>query len=125
MVQSKEEQRHELNSGAWGMPVLLGTPPMAILTELNGTLLESMATAQKEWSEFLHRRIKEDVAVFRELMHSRSLADMHQIYSQYLKTAVEQYRQQSERVAQRGQSVAQHLADSADPAAQERARARH
>jgi len=124
MVQSKEEQRHELNS-AWGMPVLLGAPPMAILTELNGTLLESMATAQKEWSEFLHRRIKEDVAVFRELIHSQSLADMHQIYSQYLKTAFEQYRQQSERVAQRGQSVAQHLAESTDPAAQERARARH
>ena len=124
MAQSKEE-RQEFNSVAWGMPPIFSTPPMAILAELNGTLLESVANAQKEWSDFLHRRIREDVAMSRQLMRCHSLADMHQVYSQYFKTALEQYQEHSERVVQRGQSVAQHLAETAEQTTQERARARH
>ena len=70
--------------------------------------------AQKEWADFVHRRIKEDVAVSRQLMQCHSLADMHQIYSQYFAKAFEQYHQQSTKVVQRGQSMAEHLAEAAE-----------
>ena len=43
----------------------------------------------------LHRRIKEDVAVLRQLMQCRSPADMHRVYSDYFETAFEQYQEQS------------------------------
>ena len=34
-------------------------PPLfAIVTEMNGTLLETMATAQKEWANFVDRQSK-------------------------------------------------------------------
>ena len=39
---------------------------LAIFAEMNGTLLESVATAQKDWADFVDRRIKEDVAVSRD-----------------------------------------------------------
>jgi hypothetical protein len=48
------------------------------------------------------------------LMQCHSLADMHQIYSQYLAKAFEQHQQQSTKVVQRGQSMAEHLAETAE-----------
>jgi cation transport regulator ChaB len=84
------------------------------------SFLESFATAQKDWMDFMHRRIKEDVAVSRQLMR-----EMHQIYSQYLQTAFEQYQTQSEKMVERGESMAQHLAETTEAAAKEGARARH
>jgi phasin protein len=97
---------------------------LAIFAEMNGTLLESMATAQKDWADFMHRRIKEDVAVSRQLIQCHSLADMHQIYSQYFTKAFEQYQQQSAKVVQRGQSMAEHLGDTNENG-KETGRARH
>jgi hypothetical protein len=98
---------------------------MAILTEMNGTLLESVATAQKDWADFMHRRIKEDVAASRQLMQCHTLAEMHQVYSQYLQKAFEQYQQQSRKVVKRGESTAQDLAEATDTGIKEGARARH
>ena len=103
---------------------MLQTPLFAIVAEMNGTLLETMATAQKEWANFVDRRIKEDVAVLRQLMQCRSPADMHRVYSDYFETAFEQYQEQSARVVQRGQSIAEHLAETGDNR-KEAARSRH
>ena len=75
--------------------------------------------------DFVHRRIKEDVAVSRQLMRCHSVAEMHQIYSQYFQTAVEQYQKQSEKVVERGESMAQHLAETTEASAKEGTRARH
>src|SRR4029077_11877573 len=63
MQQAKAEQRRSLNSfaGMGAMPTALHNPMMSIFAEMNGTLLESAATAQKDWMDFVHRRIKEDV----------------------------------------------------------------
>jgi Phasin protein len=128
MPQSKEERNQPLssfmNSSAWGTHPMMQMPMVAILAEMNGSLLESAAMAQKEWADFLHRRIKEDVAVSRQLMQCHSLADMHQIYSQYFAKAFEQYQQQSTKVVQRGQSMAEHLAETAENG-KETARPRH
>ena len=63
MPQSKEERNQQLNSFGWGVQPMMHTPMLAIFAEMNGTLLESVATAQKDWADFMHRRIKEDVAV--------------------------------------------------------------
>jgi hypothetical protein len=107
------------------MPTMMQNPMMTILAEMNGSFLESVATAQKDWMDFVHRRIKEDVAMSRELMRCQSLPEMHQVFSHYFQTAFEQYQKQSQRVVERGESVAQHLTETAEAAAKESARARH
>jgi hypothetical protein len=127
MAQAKNAQRHAMNpmAGMVGMQPIMQNPMMAILAEMNGSFSESVATAQKDWVDFVHRRIKEDVAVSRQLMRCQSLAEMHQIYSHYLRTAFEQYQKESEKVVQRGESMAQHLAETTEAAVKEGARARH
>lgn len=122
MPQSHEERNQPLN---WFLPSpIMQTPLFAIVAEMSATLLEAVATAQKEWANFVERRIKEDVAFLRQLIQCRSPAEMARVYADYLQEAFEQYQEQSTRVVQRGQSIAEHLAESAEDK-KEAARSRH
>jgi hypothetical protein len=126
MAQSKEERGHLGNSFMGvGLTPTFANPMLTILADMNATFLEGLATAQKDWADFVQRRTREDVAVTRQLLKSHSLADMHQIYSQYLQTAFQQYRDQSEKVVQRSESIDQHLAETTEASTKEAARARH
>jgi hypothetical protein len=106
----------------WPLRPILSTPLFAVLTDINGKLLETAASVQKDWAEFMHRRVREDIAVSQQLMSCKSLGDMQQIYSQYLQTALEQYREQSERAVQRGRATAAGLAQTFESGARETAR---
>ena len=124
MTEVRHEQRTSVNSFAWPMPSMLpGNPLVAVATDVNGKLLESVASAQKEWVEFVHRRIKENLAASQRLLNCKSLTDVQEVYSQYLLTAFEHYREQSEKVVQTGKSMTEGLvqttASRADEIAQQ------
>ena len=123
MAQAKDDRTQMAN--AFGMPTPFINPMITIFTDLSGTLVEVLATAQRDWVDFVQRRIREDVAVTRHLLNCHSLADMHQVYSQYLQAAFQHYREQSEKVVRRSESVAQHLAETAEGDAKESTRVRH
>ena len=126
MAEARDGQRIGANSFTRPMPLVAGNPLFAAVTDMNGKLLESVAGAQKDWAEFVHRRVKEDIAASQQLMSCQSLTDMQEVYSQYLRNMFEQYREQSERVVQRGKSMTEELASSMKLGAEETAqRARH
>jgi len=126
MAQSKQEPMQIGNAAsAWTMAPAFANPMLMMLADMNGVYMEGLVTAQREWAEFLQRRVREDMAVTRQLLNCHSLADMHQVYAQYLQTAFQQYREQSEKVAQRGESIAQHLTDTTAATAKDVDRARH
>jgi hypothetical protein len=127
MPHTKESLRQTTNSfaGMVAMPHIVLNPMLTMLAEMNGSFLNTLLTAQKDWMDFVHHRIKEDVAVSRKLMRCQSLPEMQQIYSQYCQTAFEQYQEQSEKVVERGETMAQRLAETAEMAAKEGVRARH
>ena len=109
MVEARNGSARGANSLTWPMPSVAGNPLFAMVTDTNGKLLESMARLQKEWAEFVHRRVKEDIAASQQLMNCQTLADVQQVYSQYFRTAFEQYQMQSERAVQRGKAVTEEL----------------
>jgi len=122
MAHSKQEAGHLPNSLA-SMPVAFNNPVLTIFANMSGTVLEALATAQKDWAEFMQRRIREELAVRRQLLNCHSLAEMHLAYAHYLQTALKQYQEQSERLAQRGQAGAQHLAAAVEGNAKDAERA--
>jgi len=126
MAHANESPRHSTNAFAWAMPPFFGAPFMSLLADFNGKILESVAGAQKEWADFMTRRIREDVTVSQQLIGCQSFADLQDVYCNYLRKAVDQYQQQSLRALHRGQSAAEELADTAEPRARESAQsARH
>jgi cation transport regulator ChaB len=122
---ARDGQRAATNSFAWAVPSVATNSVFAVITEINGKLLESAAHVQKDWAEFVHRRVTEDIAVSQRLINCQSLADMQQIYSQYFQTAFEHYREQSERVVQRGNSMTEAVAQSMASKVRESEPARH
>ena len=114
---ARDGQRVAANSFAWAMPLAAGNPWFAVVTDVNGKLLESAARVQKDWAEFVHLRVKEDIAVSQRLMNCQSLGDMQQIYSQYFQTAFEHCREQSERAIQRGKSTTEAVAECMESSA--------
>ena len=112
MAEARDGQRNGGNSFAWSMPPVAGNPLLAVMTDINGKLLESVANAQKDWAEFVHRRVKEDIAASHQLMNCQSLTDIQEIYSQYLRRVFAQCREHSERLVQRGKSMTEELAQT-------------
>jgi hypothetical protein len=110
----------------WAVPPFMGTTMMSLLTDINGKVLQDIASAQKEWADFVHRRINEDVAVSRQLISCQSLADMHEVYSRYLRIAFDQYQEQSQRAVRRARAARDELVETAEARARDAApRARH
>src|SRR5262245_62161883 len=105
MAEARNGEWTGANFFAWPMPPVAGNPLFGIVTDINGKLLEGAANAQKDWAEFLHRRVQEDIAASRRLMNCQSLSEMQVIFADYVRDAFEQYRQQSERAVERGKSV--------------------
>jgi hypothetical protein len=99
------------------MPPVAGNPLLAVMSDINGKLLESVANAQKDWAEFVHQRVKEDIAASHQFMNCQSLTDMQEIYSQYLQTVFAQCREHSERLVQRGKSMTKELAQTMESSA--------
>ena len=120
MAEVRHEQRASVNSFAWPMPSMLpGNPLLAVATDVNGKLLESVASAQKEWVDFVHRRVKENLAASQRLLNCKSLTDVQEVYSQYLLTAFEHYREQSGKIVQTGKSMTEGLAQTMESRAGE------
>ena len=120
MAEVRHEQRTSVNSLAWPMPSMLrGNPLLAVATDVNGKLQESVASAQKEWVDFVHRRIKENLAASQRLLSCKSATDVQEVYSQYFLTAFEHYREQSEKVVQTGKSMTEGLGQTMEPRADE------
>jgi len=104
MGEARNGQRTSASLLTWPMPPVAGNPLFAIVTDINGKLLEGAASAQKDWAEFVHRRVQEDIAASRRLMNCQSLGEMQEIYADYVRAAFEQFREQSERVVRKGVS---------------------
>jgi hypothetical protein len=99
--------------------MLPGNSLLTVAADVNGKWLESVASAQKEWVDFVHRRIKENVAASQRLLNCKSLTDVQDAYSEYLLTAFEQYREQSEKVVKTGKSMTEGLAQTMESRAGE------
>jgi hypothetical protein len=112
MAEARDGQRAAANSLTWPMPPGAGNAVFAVVTDINSKLLRNVASAQKDWAEFVHRRVVEDIAASQRLMNCQSLTDVQDIYSGYLQTAFEQYRKQYERIVESGKSMTEELARS-------------
>lgn len=102
MATARDRENTGANSFMWQAPSATTAPLLALLTDVNGKLLESVAGAQNDWADFVHRLIKEDIALSQQLMTCRSFADAQEIWAQYLRTALDQYGEQSEKAVKRG-----------------------
>ena len=86
-------------------------PALAAMAELNGRLYEGIAAMNREWTSFLNKRLKEDMAVPEQLAACKSVQDMYRVYTDYFQAACSHYQSGFEQIAKCGRSIAEDTFD--------------
>jgi Phasin protein len=82
-------------------------PALTAMAEANTKLYESIAAANREWTSFLNRRLKEDLAVPQQLAACKNLPDLYRVYAQFFQNACSQYQLGLEQMTKLGRSMAE------------------
>lgn len=85
-------------------------PAFAAAAEFNSKLYESAARFNAEWTQFLNRRLQEDLAIPQRLAACRSPQEAQQVWVDYWKTALGQYQDEMGRFAKMSETLAQQAA---------------
>lgn len=68
----------------------------------SAAIVSSLTVVQRELSDFIAARIRQDMDTQRELMRCKSFADMQVLQSRYVRTAVDQYAAEATRLVRLG-----------------------
>jgi hypothetical protein len=82
------------------------------MAEFNGQLFERAAALNVEWTKFLSRRFKEDMALPERLTASKSAQEAQDIYVDFWTTTLKEYQEEFVRLAQMGQHVTREAASN-------------
>jgi hypothetical protein len=84
----------------------LNRPALAAMAQVNGKVYENLAAMNKNWADFLNRRLKEDLDVARQLAGCKSVPEVYGFWADYLQTAVSDYRTELEQMSKLGKTLA-------------------
>jgi hypothetical protein len=65
-------------------------PALATMAEMNTRLYESISAVNQEWTAYVNRCLKEDLAVPQQLAECKNLPDLYRLYAQFFQTACSQ-----------------------------------
>jgi len=85
---------------------------LTAMSELNRQLFERAAAFNMEWTQFLARRFKEDMALPQHLTACKSAQEAQDIYVDFWTTALREYQEEFVRLAQMGQHVTREAASN-------------
>ena len=104
-------EKTDTDAGNWTMPlgveamIQMQRPTLSAMAQVNTRLYESIAAANREWSSFVNRRLKEDLAVPQQLAECRTPQDLFRVYAQFFQNACSQYQSGLEQMTKFSQSI--------------------
>ena len=101
----------------------LNRPALSVMAEVNGRVYENLATLNKSWIAFVNRRLKEDLAMPKQLAECRTMQDMYSVYADFFQTAMTDYQSEFEQMSKLGKSIAEETAQAVQTRLEEGARA--
>jgi hypothetical protein len=90
----------------------LNRPALSVMAEVNGRVYENLASLNKSWIAFVNRRLKEDLAMPKQLAGCRTVQDMYSVYADFFQTAVTDYQSEFEQMSKLGKSIAEETAQA-------------
>jgi Phasin protein len=100
----------------------LNRPALSVMAEVNGRVYENLATMNKAWVAFVNRRLKEDLAMPKQLAECRTVQDMYSVYADFFQTAMTDYQSEFEQMSKLGKSIAEETAQAVQTRLEEGAR---
>jgi hypothetical protein len=84
----------------------MNRPALTAMAQVNGKVYENLAAMNKSWAEFVNRRLKDDLGVASQLATCTSMQDFYGLYTEYLQTAMSDYRAEIEEMSKLGKTLA-------------------
>jgi len=84
----------------------LNRPALTAMAQVNGKVYENLVAMNKNWAEFLNRRLKKELGVPKQLAACKSLPEMYSVYADYFQTAVADYQTEFEEMSKLGKTLA-------------------
>jgi hypothetical protein len=100
-------------------------PAISAMAEVNTRMYESIAAANREWASFINQRLKDDLAMPRQLAECKNLQDLYRVYAQFFQNACSQYQSGLERMMKLSQSITEAAVQSLQSRSGEAAQTKH
>jgi len=84
----------------------LNRPALTAMAQMNGKVYDGLATLNKNWVAFVNRRLKEDLAMPKQLAACKSVQDMYGVYTEFFQNAYADYQAEFEQMTKIGKSLA-------------------
>jgi hypothetical protein len=84
----------------------LNRPALTAMAQVNGKVYENLATINKNWVNFVNRRLKEDMAMPKHLAECKTVQEMYGVYADFFQTAYSDYQSEFEQMTKLGKSLA-------------------
>jgi hypothetical protein len=84
----------------------INRPALAAMAQVNGRVYDSLAMFNRNWVDFINRRLKEDLGVPRQLAACKSVQEMYSVYADFFQTALSDYRSEFEQMSKLGRTLA-------------------
>jgi hypothetical protein len=105
-------------NGFLPMPLPLGfealmeinRPALTAMAQVNGKVYDNLAAFNRNLATFINRRLKEELAMPRNLAGCKTVQDMYGVYSEFFQTAVADYQSEFEQMTKLGKSLAEDTA---------------
>lgn len=93
-------EKHDDQTAAFGAPFLTA------MVDVNRALFEQAVNVNKEWTGYLHRCLNESVHTSQALMSANSTRSVVEIWSNYVRTMSDDYRDQFNSLARGNETLA-------------------
>jgi Phasin protein len=84
----------------------MSRPALTALADLNVRVYENLAAMNKEWTGYIDRRLKEDLAMPQQIASCKSVPEMYGVYFEYFQKAVAHYQEELEQLARLTKTLA-------------------
>ena len=81
-------------------------PALAAMAQMNGKVYDGIATLNKNWAAFVNRRLKEDLAMPKQLAACKTVQEMYGVYSEFFQNAYADYQSEFEQMTKLGKTLA-------------------
>jgi phasin protein len=84
----------------------LNRPALTAMAQVNGKVYENLAAMNKNWTDFLNRRLEKDLGMPRQLAACKSVQDVYGVYADFFQAAVADYQSEFEQMSKLGKTLA-------------------
>jgi hypothetical protein len=84
----------------------LNRPALTAMAHVNGKVYENLAAINRNWADFLNRRLEKELGVPKQLAACKSIQDVYGVYTDFFQAAVADYQSEFEQMSKLGKTLA-------------------